>query len=205
MLLFSLYFFLPTVSFASSVDEVVDSIQKKYSKIQNIRGEFSQTSHLKDLERVERYQGEFFIKKPSSMRWIFSDPRDEEVIIREGSLWIYKKSQKQALKSTFSKEAYAQVPIALLNSLGDLQTDYEVALIEEDTLALNPKNKTGLIEKIHVEVNKHDFPVKSFSIFDSYGNVIEVAVTKVKINTELENSLFIFKPGPDVEVFDLNQ
>jgi chaperone LolA len=171
----------------------------------DVRGKFAQTSHLKDLERVERYEGEFFIKKPSSMRWIFSKPRDEEIIIREGNLWIYKKSEKQALKSTFNKDTYAQVPIALMNSLDDLTTDFEIKLMKDKMLELTPKKSMGVIKHIHLEVNALDFPIKKFIIFDSYGNIVEIEVLNAKINPGLEDSLFMFNPQPDVEVFDISQ
>ena len=194
-----------STSHASTVDEVVGRIQKIYGEIKDVQGRFSQTSHIKDLDKIERYEGEFFIRKPSSMRWNFSKPRDEEVIIRENDIWIYKKSEKQALKSAFSKDAYSQVPIALLNNFGDLKNDFDIKLIKDDTLELTPKRRMGFINKLLLEINSTDFPVKTFSVFDVYGNKIDITVKDVKINSGLEDSLFIFKLTPDVQTFDLNQ
>ncbi len=194
-----------STSHASTVDEVVGRIQKIYGGIKDVQGRFSQTSHIKDLDKIERYEGEFFIRKPSSMRWNFSKPRDEEVIIRENDIWIYKKSEKQALKSAFSKDAYSQVPIALLNNFGDLKNDFDIKLIKDDTLELTPKRRMGFINKLLLEINSTDFPVKTFSVFDVYGNKIDITVKDVKINSGLEDSIFIFKLQPGVEIFDLNQ
>jgi chaperone LolA len=194
-----------STSHASTVDEFVGRIQKIYGEIKDVQGRFSQTSHIKDLDKIERYEGEFFIRKPSSMRWNFSKPRDEEVIIRENDIWIYKKSEKQALKSAFSKDAYSQVPIALLNNFGDLKNDFDIKLIKDDTLELTPKRRMGFINKLLLEVNSTDFPVKTFSVFDVYGNKIDITVKDVKINSGLEDSIFIFKLQPGVEIFDLNQ
>lgn len=194
-----------STSHASTVDEVVGRIQKTYGEIKDVQGRFSQTSHIKDLDRTERYEGEFFIKKPSSMRWNFSKPRDEEVIIRENDIWIYKKSDKQVLKSAFSKDAYSQVPIALLNNFGDLKNDFDIKLIKDDALELTPKRRMGFINKLLLEINSTDFPVKTFSVFDVYGNKIDITVKDVKINSGLEDSIFTFKLQPGVEIFDLNQ
>ncbi|MEK7238077.1 MAG: outer membrane lipoprotein chaperone LolA [Nitrospirota bacterium] len=200
-----LFFLLSTVSYASTLDEVVGRIEKTYSEIKDVKGRFSQTSYIKDLEKTEKYEGEFFIKKPSSMRWNFSKPRDEEIIIKENDIWIYKKSEKQALKSAFSKDAYNHVPIALLNNFGDLKNNFDIKLIKDDTLELTPKRKTGFINKLLLGVNSTDFPVKTFSVFDVYGNKINITIKDVKINSGLEDSIFIFKLQPGVEVFDLNQ
>ena len=194
-----------STSHASTVDEVVGRIQKIYGEIKDVQGKFSQTSYIKDLDKIERYEGEFFIKKPSSMRWNFSKPRDEEVIIKENDIWIYKKSEKQALKSAFSKDAYNHVPIALLNNFGDLKNDFDIKLIKDDTLELTPKRRMGFINKLLLEINSTDFPVKTFSVFDVYGNKINITIKNVKINSGLEDSIFTFKLQPGVEIFDLNQ
>ena len=204
-LLFTVHWLLVTASHASTVDEVVGRIQKIYGEIKEVQGKFSQTSYIKDLDKIERYEGEFFIKKPSSMRWNFSKPRDEEIIIKENDIWIYKKSEKQALKSAFSKDAYNHVPIALLNNFGDLKNNFDIKLIKDDTLELTPKRRMGFINKLLLEINSTDFPVKTFSVFDLYGNKINITIKNVKINSGLEDSIFIFKLQPGIEVFDLNQ
>ncbi len=215
-LLSAVYCLLSAASDASTVDELVGRIQRAYSEIKDAKGKFSQTSYIKDLERTEKYEGEFFIKKPSSMRWNFSKPRDEEVIIIGDKIWIYKKSDKQVLKGTFSKDAYSLVPVALLNGFGDIKNDFDIKLINDITLELTPKHRMGFINKLILEVspvrkeksnevNPVDFPVKAISVFDVYGNKIDITVKDIKINSGLEDSLFIFKLPPGVETFDLNQ
>lgn len=203
--LFIFYFLLLPPVFASSADDAVKRLQDRYDGIQDMQGTFSQTSHLKDLERVETYEGEFFVKKPSSMRWKYSKPRDEEVIIRDIHTWIYKKSEKQVLKTTFSQDALGQIPIALLNSLGDLKKDFNINQLSEGVLELKPKRTMGYIKGVLLEVSSQKFPLKKFSIIDTYGNQIIIEVKNVKVNSGLEDSLFTFDVPPGVEVFDMNQ
>lgn len=203
--LFTGYFSLLIPVSASSVDDAIKQLQEKYDGIQDMQGNFSQTSHLKDLERIEKYEGEFLIKKPSSMRWKYSKPRDEEVIVRDIHTWIYKKSEKQVLKTTFSKDALGQIPIALLNSLGDLKRDFDITQLSEGFLELKPKRTMGYIKGVLLEISSQKFPLKKFSIIDTYGNQIIVEMKNVKVNNGLEDSLFTFDVPPGVEVFDMNQ
>ncbi|TNF55853.1 outer membrane lipoprotein chaperone LolA [bacterium] len=196
--------FSPPV-YASPVDDAIKQLQEKYDGIQDMQGNFSQTSHLKDLERTEKYEGEFLIKKPSSMRWRYSKPRDEEVIVRDVHTWIYKKSEKQVLKTTFSKDSLNQIPIALLNSLGNLKRDFDITQLSEGFLELKPKRTMGYIKGVLLEVSSQKFPLKKFSIIDTYGNQIIIEVKNVKVNSGLEDSLFTFDVPPGVEVFDMNQ
>jgi outer membrane lipoprotein carrier protein len=204
-LLFVLIFSGFSISSATSADDVVTMVQKRYEEIRDMKGDFSQTSYLKDLEKVEKYEGVFYLKKPSSMKWAYSRPRDEEVTIRDLHTWVYKKSEKQVLKTTFSKDAYAQIPMAMLNSLGDLRNDYEISLIEENVLELRPKRTMGYVKNIVLEVNSRGFPVKTFKITDTYGNKVSVGIDNVSVNSGIKESFFIFKTPPGVEVFDLGR
>jgi outer membrane lipoprotein carrier protein len=180
-------------------------LQERYGRIRDIKGVFVQTSHLKDLEKVEKYKGEFFVKKPSSMKWRYFSPRDEEVVIRDTDTWIYKKSEKQVLKTTFSRDTLRQVPIALLNSLGDLKTDFDITMLKEGVLELRPKRAMGYIKGILLQAVPLDFPVKKFSVLDTYENHIIVEIKDVTVNSGLEDSLFIFETPPGVEVIDMNR
>jgi len=190
---------------AATADDVVSDLQQKFSAIKDMKGTFSQTSYLKDLEKTEKYSGTFYIKKPYAIMWEYKSPRDEKVFVNNTVTWIYKKAQKQAIKTRFSKETYSQVPIALLSSLDDLSTNFDISHAEQGHLNLKPKKKMGTIREIIVETSPGSFPVKSLTAIDQYGNIIMLELGDIKINSGLEDSLFIFNPPPGVEVFDMSQ
>jgi|Deesub1362A_J573_1020465.scaffolds.fasta_scaffold01525_5 outer membrane lipoprotein carrier protein len=189
----------------AAVDDIIEHIQKEYSVVKDIKGRFSQRSFLKDLERTEDYSGRFFIKKPSYIRWEYSRPRDEEVIINGDRLWIYRKAEGQVLRSVFEEGSYSQLPIALLNGLGDLRKDFYVKTTGDTTLELTPRHKMGIIKKIELVTDTNGFPVKGFTIFDLYDNSVTITIDDVVLNTGLDDSLFSFQIPAGVEVFDLNQ
>lgn len=190
---------------AESVDDIVNRIEKKYGEIHDMQGAFAQTSFLKDLERTEKYSGNFSIKKPSMFRWKYAPPRNEEVIISGTEIWIYKASEKQALKSKFNKSAYSQLPIAMLESLEKMKADYEIKTAGEGVLELVPKQEMGFVKKIHLEIASGEFPIKTLTIFDMYGNTIILKLKDLKINPGLDDSLFVFKIPQGVEVHDFSQ
>jgi outer membrane lipoprotein carrier protein len=200
---FRLSAFGSAASADSLVDELVSSIEQQAAAIKDIKGSFSQESYLIDLERTEMYKGDFFIKKPSQVRWRYAEPRDEEVYIRTEVIWIHKRIAKQAIKSIFSENAYAQAPIALLGSLENLNADFIItAADQKDTLHLKPKRKIGSIKEILLEINDGNFPVRSFKIFDLYGNNVTITVNDVKTNTGLDDTVFTFTPTQEMEIFE---
>jgi outer membrane lipoprotein carrier protein len=193
-----------TVS-AASLDETVDRIQKTFSGIRDLQGSFTQTSYIRDIEETQKYSGSFSLKKPSSVMWEYSKPRDEKVVIRDKDTWIYKKSENQVIRTTFSKEAYSQVPIALLSGMERMRDDFDITVPEENALQLVPKQQIGFIKTIVMEVAPDGFPVKMLTVIDTYGNIIMIELTGVTINPELDDALFIFTPPPGAEVYDMSK
>ncbi len=190
---------------AAGVDNLVNRIQKKFSGIKDISGTFSQSSYIRDIEQTQKYSGRFFIKKPSRMMWEYSSPRDEKVIINNTDTWIYRKSLNQVIKMKFTKKAYSQVPIALLDSLENIRTDFDIRMTKENALQLKPKHRVGMIKTLVLETAPGNFPIKMFTIFDTYGNVIMIELNDIKINSGLKDSLFVFKVPPGAEVFDMGE
>ncbi len=183
----------------------VHEVQEKYAKIYDIQGSFIQKSYIKDLEETQEYSGAFFIKKPSQMMWQYGAPRDEKVIINDQDTWIYKKSQHQVIKTKFSKEAYSQVPIALLGSLENIREDFDIIIPAENALQLTPKRKTGFIKTLVLETAPGDMPITMFTIFDTYGNIIMIELSDVQINKGLKDAVFVFTVPPGAEVYDMSQ
>jgi outer membrane lipoprotein carrier protein len=202
---FSFLILLSTSAFAADVDETVGAIQKKFGLINDIKGTFSQSSYLKDLEQTQKYSGTFFIKKPSMTMWEYAKPRDEKIIIRDTDTWIYKKSRNQVIRTKSSKESYNQTPIAFLGSMEKLMDDFSITMPEKNALTLMPKRKMGLIKMLVLEIMPGEFPVKMFTVFDTYGNIIMIELTDLEINPGLDDSLFMFKIPPGAEVFDYSQ
>jgi outer membrane lipoprotein carrier protein len=189
----------------SEVDDTVNLLQNKLSKINDLNGIFSQTSFIQDLEETQKYSGTFFIKKPSLMMWEYDKPRDEKVVINGSDTWIYKKSQNQVIKTKFSSEAYSQVPIALILSMENIRNDFAIILTRENALQLTPKRKIGFIKTLVIEISSVGFPVKMFTIFDTYGNIIMIELHGVKTNPGIDDALFQFTVPKGAEVFDLDE
>lgn len=201
--LFTFHFSLST--YASDVDATVTMIQEKFEKIRDIKGTFSQTSYIKDLEETQKFSGTFFLIKPGHMMWEYSMPRDEKVVINDTETWIHKRSRNQVIKTTFSNEAYSRVPIAILQSFENIRNDFDIIMPEENALQLTPKRKIGFIKTLVLETTGEGFPIKMFTIIDTYGNIIMIELEDMQINPGLDPSIFIFEIPESAEVFDMSK
>ena len=205
--LFSLLFFyfsLCAVSCAVSlVDKDITKIQKAYENINDIKGSFTQKSHIKDLKRIDIYGGEFFIKRPHKMKWEYKGKTPQEVIISNNEILIYQKKEKQAFRGKFDRATYGQAPIALLSGFGRIQEEFDVSN-KNGRLFLKPKKPMGNIVSVEIETSEDEFPIKSFVINDSRLNRIEIILKDVEINTGLEDRLFELSLPKGVNVYEHN-
>jgi len=205
VMLATLLLSLPSHASAAAVDDTVTALQKQFASIKDIKGKFLQKSYIKDIEETQEYSGVFFIKKPSKMMWEYAAPRDEKVVINDLNTWIYKKSRNQVIKSKFTKETYSQVPIALLASLENIRDDFDITMPEKNALQLVPKRKIGFIRTVVLELASGDMPVKMFTIFDTYGNIIMIELKTVQTNPGLSDTIFNFQVPPGAEVYDMSK
>ena len=211
---FLLIFLLPVTCYLSPVtsvmasetaDDAVNRIQKEFELIKDLSGRFAQKSYIKDLEQTHEFNGAFFLKKPGNMMWEYEKPRDEKVVIRNKETFIYKKSQNQVIRTKFSEESYSQVPIAMLESFDNIRNDFDISMPEKNALQLIPKKKIGHVKTVIMETSKKGFPIKMFTILDTYGNIIMIELKDIKTNPDLKYELFDFQIPEGAEVFDMSQ
>jgi outer membrane lipoprotein carrier protein len=194
-------FFLAVNVFASAADENISRIQKAYEGIRDLKGSFVQKSEIRDLDRTDTYKGEFFIKRPMKMRWMYTGKTAQDLIINGDTVLIFKRGDKQAYKSRFDRATYGQSPVALLSGFGNIKDEFEVSG-NGDTLTLKPKKPMGNVATITVTLSEGGFPIRSFVIRDTRSNVIDIVLKDVKINTGVKDSLFDLVLPKGVNVFE---
>ncbi len=188
-------------SSASGLDENISRIQHAYEGVQDLRGSFFQKSVIRDLKKTETYKGDFFIKPPMKMKWIYKGKTAQDLIINNDTVLIIKKAENQAYKSRFDRATYGQTPVALLSGFGNIREEFTISG-KGDILTLKPKKAMGNVVAIAITLAEAGFPIKSFVITDSYSNEIHIELTDVKINTGLKDSLFDLTLPKGMHVFE---
>ena len=188
---------------ARGADFTIETIQRAYENITDIKGNFIQKSTIKDLKRTATFRGSLLIKVPAKMRWQYhgDDKQDTEVIINSDEIIIYQKSEKQAFRGKFDRESYGQAPIALLGGFGNIENEFEVAP-KEGKLLLKPKRGMGAVASIEVAPSGGDFPIGSLTIIDKRSNRIDITFKDIVLNSGLKDSAFSFSVPEGMSVFE---
>lgn len=192
--------FLTRHVIAASVDVEVLKIQKAYETITDMKGSFIQKSHIKDLKTTETFKGSFYIKRPLKMKWAYEGNNAQDVLVNGDEITIYQKKEKQAFQGKFDRETYGQAPIALLTGFGKIQDEFTVSG-KQGKLLLKPKKPMGEIISVEIELSDGAFPIRSFTVVDSYSNTITIDLKDVRINTGLKDVLFNPALPKDVKIF----
>lgn len=187
------------VTAASAADKVA-AIQKAYEGIKDIRGSFVQKSTIKDLKKTETYKGQFLIKA-KKMRWEYKGDKHQIVYITGKEIIIYQPQQKQAFRAPFSPATYGQAPIALLSGFGNIDKEFTVAL-KDEKLILTPKAAMGNVTSVELKPSDEGFPIKAITVIDKLNNRVDIDFTEVKTNTNIKNSMFVFKAPEGVAVLE---
>lgn len=188
---------------AFAADDEVARIQEAYRNISDMKAGFIQKNYMKDLGRTDTYKGILFIKRPSKMRWEYKGDKPQEIIINNDKILIYKKAEKQAFKSAFSRQTYGQAPVALLSGFGKVREEFNITQ-KNKKLVLVPKNPMGSIVSVEIETSDEDFPIKSFIINDMRSNRIEIQLKDVEINTGIKDAAFDFSLPEGVNIYEHN-
>lgn len=193
----------PQVSFSSDIDNNIEKVQNAYKKIRDMKGSFIQKNFIKDLNKTDTYKGQFFIKQPFRMIWMYTGKAAQDVYINNDTVLIYKRGDNQAYKGKFDRATYGQTPVALLSGFGDIRREFNISG-NGNSLLLKPKNPLGTVTSISIKLSDGDFPIESFTIQDGRSNVIEISLKEVILNTDLKDSLFEFSLPKKVKVYEYN-
>ncbi|MEJ5227849.1 outer membrane lipoprotein carrier protein LolA [Thermodesulfovibrio sp.] len=177
-------------------EDTLARLESAYKNIKDANGSFIQTSYIKELDKVQKFRGKFFIKE-DKIRWQYTGDFSQTVYLDKDTLVIYDRARQQAIKTNFNPQKYGQLPIALLTRMAVIDRDFEIRQKSEDNLLLIPKTKMGNIKTIEIFLQEEPFPIKSMKVTDSSDNSLKIEFNSVKINTNLKDSIFKFIPKKD--------
>lgn len=195
---------------APSLDEVVTRLETVYRETADFSAHFSQETLLPGGTAAEKSSGTVAIKKPSKMRWNFSAPISQEIVLDGTHVWIYQPDQKQVVKR---RQADAFPPGSATNFLagiGRLREDFDPAFALENRvnqrgnilLRLIPKQKDLTLTRVMLEVDPKSYAVVRVSLHDSARGTTTIRFSRIAMNKGIPDETFRFVPPKGVTVVE---
>src|SRR3989442_14077401 len=113
---------------AQSLDDVVRDIESSYSRMTDLRAEFTQSAFNKSLNQTIPAKGTVYLKKGGKLRWEDTEPTAQEIVSDGKKLWVYTPTLNQANVGD-APAALAAAAGSLLAGLGRLRAEFNVRVL----------------------------------------------------------------------------
>ena len=196
-------------SFAVSgndAESIIQHVQKKYRELRDATIAFSQTMQFGVMKTEQSFQGTLYLRKPEQYRL----ETDQQTIVTDGkSIWTFNKANNQVVIDKYNPSPTTVTPERLL---GELPSSSGVVLMGRETvngtecevLKLIPKSKSlSSIRSLKLWVDPETWLMKKIQSLDAGENTATYSIESVRVDSNLADSLFTFKPSSTVEVIDL--
>lgn len=194
----------------NSLADVIRKIQAAYENTTDWKAEFQQVTRIEGFDTPITSRGKLYIKKPDKLRWDYSEPNRDQIMVNEQKIWIYTPEQNQVIVSPFKEISDSQLPLHLLSGVGRLDQDFTVQWAAPaqpqpkgaPALTLIPKDPRTGLTKLLIEVDPESYFITRLTLFEANGNESRFRFAQIRNNIGLKDRFFIFTPPKGVVVVE---
>jgi len=183
---------------AQSLDEVLREVEGVYSRMTDLRADFTQTAFNKSLNQTIPAKGTVYLKKGGKLRWEFTEPTPQEIVSDGKKLWVYTPTLNQANVAD-APEALAGPAGSFLAGLGRLRTEFQVRFLNPAqpkdadghwVLDLTPKQPLPTLARLILALDAKSWEIKKAVVHDQFENTVTMRFTKMAVNSGLPDRTF---------------
>ncbi len=221
---FICFVFLPLIVFrplkAGSEEnpqtEILNSFKKWYSNVNMLKADFNQSTFNPVWGEEQKAMGNVYFKKPGYMRWEYTSPHKDIIIVNDEGFFWYTPEDNQVIKKNTEEAFQAISPMSILGENMNIEKDFTILGIEEIkgekegtaligyTILLKPKNPQVSIKKIGIQVMAEGFSLAAIEVEEQSGSHNRIEFKNTEINPALKPDLFIFTPLPGIKIITPN-
>jgi len=190
----------PSAVPAQTLEDVVRDLEAAYSRMTDLRAEFTQTAFNKSLNQTIPAQGTVYLKKGGKLRWEYTEPTPQEIVSDGRKLWVYTPALNQVNVGD-APEALAGPAGSFLAGLGRLRAEFDVRFLNPAqpkdgggnwVLDLTPKQPLPTLARLILAVDAKTWELRTAVVYDQFENTVTMRFAKVAINSSLPDQLFTF-------------
>ncbi len=175
---------------------LLENIQERFDKINNLSAEFKQTTNGKAL-----LTGKLLFKKDDKIRIEFK----HSVLVSDGKTnWSYNKKENKVIIS--NNEASSASPLSLKKIIYDYPKECSISSESSNgssVLVLTPNASSSIGYSLIKIWPDSDNLINKVVLKDNADNLIQIEFFKYKLNQKVLDSKFIFYPPEGSKIIDL--
>ncbi len=174
-----------------------NDLERYFSDVRTLHGEFSQETHDEDGRLLEESEGYMWLARPNRFHWRYDRPYEQQIVADGERIWVYDVDLLQVSVRPLD-EVLGSGPALLLS--GELDTLQELFRVreEDDWLVLEPGNGGWEMEEARLRF-RDGVPVEVV-ILDGLGQTTRLRMDELAVNESIDDTRFRFEPPPEADV-----
>ncbi len=198
---------LVSQAFSLTSDELSSKIEKRYKSYKDISMDFTQTTKSEIFSTEKKTRGKMYLKNPDKFR---IDNPSQNIVTDGKLLWFFSEKNNQVTIHKLNESKNIFKPHDYIYNFRDnykpqLEKDEKVDKRSCFKLILTPIKEDLFITRMILWIDKKDFLVRKLEYQDMNDNQVSLVFTRIKINSDLEDSQFVFTPPKGADVVDLTE
>jgi len=190
-----LFLALTVVRPAGAADDL-SRVRHFLTTLESIQGEFVQHATNRATHTTQEALGSVWIERPARVRWHYTRPAAQDVLIDGERMWVYSKELEQVVIRRLAPGELARTPLAFLAGLASLDDLYRAEVLptgdhpDELRLLLTPKEKEARFQSVSLRLKRDDLTLLGMEVVDRVGNLTAIAFHGLKMNRPVDPAHF---------------
>ena len=185
---------------AAVTQTAAQELHQLLKPINSLSADFTQQIKGHNNRELQLLNGNLSLKKPNQLRWNVLAPMPQLVVSDGKLVWLYDPDLEQVVIQSFSDDFMANPISILLGDLDQLNRDFTVSLISDDSFSLKPKQKNSLF--VAIQLRFVDSVLSHIEYQDNFGQNTQLTLSQVKLNPQLAKNTFVFDIPQAVDIIN---
>lgn len=186
---------------------LLDSVQKHYNGVRDLRASFEQESLVKALGKRDVSRGDVAFKRPGRMRWNYAEPEVRVLTVDPQAVRMFSATERQLQIAPIGQGSLSPTALDFLLGEADLRESFEATRIEDAArkdvgLKLSPRGDTSF-ESLELWLEPASLKLRESVLVDLFGNRTVLRFAELVENGGVEDGAFEIQVPKDTEVIDL--
>ena len=200
-LCFLLFFLAPSLEARTELttSDLVARVQAHYDRTRSLTADFVQETRSRATSLGTSARGKLYLLKPRAIRWDYVEPR-QQFVINAKEAWLYVPDEKTIYLYQVEQIVSSPVVLSLFSGLGRLSEMFSITRLPTDPgppeqyrLELLPREQESPVSRVILSVAADSYHVVRIQTEDPLGNINEISLTNIQVNSPLESSWFVLE------------
>ncbi|WP_052417268.1 outer membrane lipoprotein chaperone LolA [Cellvibrio mixtus] len=183
-------------------DQAAVQLRKLLDAMNNLQGNFVQTTYDKTGAEQDVSKGNFMLMRPGKFYWETREPMPQLLVSNNKTIWLYDADLETVTVREFTDDLRETPALLLSADVEQLRKQFSVTRDDKNKAAeaytLTPKVTEGMFQ--HLTLVFKDGQLAEFSIKDSLGQLTRCVLNNTQRNKPLAEEKFFFQIPEGVEV-----